>query len=540
VLVLSYTYWQSRFGGDPHIVGQVFQMNDRPHTVVGVLPNVPLYPNENDVYMPVLACPFRAQAETRINQNPRVFAALNVFGRLTPEVTREQAASDVGAICHRFAGANTTAYRPGSGFTATTLEVRDELTRNAKPMLLILLGTTALVLLIACANVADLTLARLLRRDRELALRTALGAGRGRLIRQLLTESTLLSVAGGVFGLAFASSTIGALTSFVGRFTVRTSQIGIDPWVLLFTLAVSIATGLAFGTFPALASRVDLSGALKQGSKGGGESTGRRRIQSTLIVAQVAVSVVLLVAAGLLLASFYRLQSVSAGYKADNILTAELFTNFTKYPDANAQRNFYLPLLERLQSQPGVVSAAITNAVPLRTLNPGCAPFQIEGLTSDNPEQRPTADIRAASSMFFRTLGIPLLSGRAFTDADRPDAPPVVVINKSMMRYWNERDPVGSRLSVDNGRTWATVVGIVGDVKQFGLDRDAVAQMYVPLTQSQGLGGLALVRTNGDPVAAARILRETVRTLDADMPVENVRTLERATTVDPMIALRAE
>jgi putative ABC transport system permease protein len=526
VLILSYTYWQSRFGGDPHIVGQVFQMNDKPHTVVGVLPNVPLYPNENDVYMPVLACPFRAQAETRIAQNRRAFSALNVFGRLKSDVSPERAAADVGAICHRFVAENKTAYRPGSGFTGTTLNVQQELTRNARPMLLILLGTTALVLLIACANVANLTLARLLRRDRELALRTALGAGRGRLIRQLLTESTLLSVAGGMFGLAFAASTIGALTSFVGRFTVRTSQIGIDPWVLLFTLVISIATGLAFGTFPALASRVDLAGALKQGSKGGGESSGRRRLQSALIVAQVAVSVVLLVAAGLLLASFYRLQSVSAGYNPDHVLTAELFTNFTKYPDANAQRNFYLPLLERLQAQPGVVSAAITNAVPLRTLNPGAVPFQIEGLTSDNPEQRPTADVRTASATFFQTLGIPLLAGRSFTDADRIDRPPVVVINKAMMRYWNGHDPVGAKVSTDNGQTWATVVGIVGDVKQFGLDRDAVAQMYAPLTQSQGLGGLALIRTNGDPIGASRTLRETVRTLDADMPVENVRTLE--------------
>jgi predicted permease len=203
-----------------------------------------------------------------------------------------------------------------------------------------------------------------------------------------------------------------------------------------------------------------------------------------------------------------------------------LFTNFTKYPDANAQRNFYLPLLERLQTQPGIVSAAVTNAVPLRTIQPGSAPFQIEGLATDNPEQRPTADVRTASSMFFQTLGIPVLAGRAFTDADRTDAPQVVVINKSMMRYWNQRDPIGSRISFDNGQTWATVIGVVGDVKQFGLDRDAVAQLYRPLTQSQGLAGLALVRTTGDPVAAARILRETVRAIDADMPVENVRTLE--------------
>jgi putative ABC transport system permease protein len=197
VLVLSYSYWQKKFGGDRNIIGQVFEMNDRPHTVVGVLPNVPHYPQENDVYMPTSACPFRAAAEKRINQNARAFAALNVFGKLKPGVARERAAAGVDVICRRFTADDKTAYRPGSGFTSTTLGVREEMTRNAKPMLLILLGTTGLVLLIACANVANLTLARLLRRDRELAVRSAPGAGRGRLVRQLLTESTLLSLAGG-------------------------------------------------------------------------------------------------------------------------------------------------------------------------------------------------------------------------------------------------------------------------------------------------------------------------------------------------------
>src|SRR5919106_1730949 len=217
VLILSHSYWQSKFGGDPNIVGQVFEMNDRPHTVVGVLPNVPHYPQENDVYMPVLACPFRAAAEKRIAQNPRIFGALVVFGRLKPGVTRERAAGTVDAICGRFTKEDTRAYRPDSGFTATAADVRGELTRTARPMLLILMGTTGLVLLIACANVANLTLARLLRRDRELALRAAVGAGRGRLIRQLLTESTMLSVAGGALGLVFASSTIDMLTLFVAR-----------------------------------------------------------------------------------------------------------------------------------------------------------------------------------------------------------------------------------------------------------------------------------------------------------------------------------
>src|SRR4030095_4905726 len=255
VLVLSHTYWQTKFGGDPNIVGQVFEMNDRPHRVIGVLPNVPHYPQENDVYMPVLACPFRAAAEGNIARNRRVFAALNVFGRLKPGVSAEQAASTVGSICHNFTNDKAFAqvYRPEqSGFQGTVVEVRDALTSGARDMLLILLGTTGIILLIACANVATLTLARMLGRDRELAMRTALGAGRGRLVRQLLTESTLLAVIGGVIGMGVAWLTIDMLTTFVGRFTSRTGEITLDPMVLVFTLGVSIVTGLLFGTLPAL------------------------------------------------------------------------------------------------------------------------------------------------------------------------------------------------------------------------------------------------------------------------------------------------
>jgi putative ABC transport system permease protein len=476
--------------------------------------------------MPVSACPFRAAAELRINQNRRIFGGLTVFGRLKPGVSRERAAADVDAVCSRFTHENPTVYRPGSGFTATTLAVRDELTRNAKPMLLILLGTTGLILLIACANVANLTLARLLRRDRELAVRAALGAGRAQLVRQLLTESTLLALAGGVFGLVFAASTISMLTAFVGRFTSRTGEIGIDPWVLGFTLLVSMATGLIFGTLPALSSRADLVSAMKQGTKGGGTSLGRRRLQSSLIVAQVAFSVVLLVGAGLLLASFYRLQKVDAGYRPDRVLSAEAFTNFSKYPDANSQLRFYEPVLARLQAEPGVVAAAVTNAVPLSASTPNSTPFQIEGSATDDPDKRPSADVRVVTPGYFRTLGIPLVQGRVLTDLDRRDAPAVVTINRSMTRYWDKRDPVGSRVSFDNGRTWATVVGVVGDVRQFGLERDSVAQAYTPLSQSQGLAGRFLVRTTGDPLSAAKMIREDVHAVDPNMPVENVQTLE--------------
>ena len=524
VLILSYTYWRTKFGGDPNIVGQVFQMNDRPHTVVGVLPNVPHYPQENDVYMPVLACPFRAAAEQRIAQNRRVFAALVVFGRLRPGVTHERAAQHVEAICGRFTRENPRVYRPDSGFTATAADVRGELTSSARPMLLILMGTTGLILLIACANVANLTLARLLRRDRELAMRTALGAGRGRLIRQLLTESTLLSLTGGVVGLLFASATIDLLVLFVARFTARTGEVAIDPIVLAFTLAIATLTGILFGTLPALGTRVDLVTALKDG-RGAGTSLGHRRIQSGLIVVQVAVSVVLLVSAGLLLVSFYKLQQVDPGYRTDRVLSADAFGNFSKYPNGAALLKFYVPLIERLQQQPGVVAAAVTNAVPF-TGAPGSTPFQIEGRPEDNPDRRPTADINIASPQYFDVLGIPLVAGRNFSDRDHEEAPPVALINTSMTRYWENRDPIGSRVSVDNGQTWQTIVGVVGDVRQYGLDQEAIAQVYLPLRQATGgVAGRVLVRTKGDAFEAAGIIRNVIHQLDPEMPVENVNTL---------------
>jgi putative ABC transport system permease protein len=526
VLVLGHAYWKGRFGGDPKIVGQVFEMNNRPHTVVGVLPAVPHYPNEVDVYMPTSACPFRAQAERQVDGNRRAFAALQVFGLLGPGVPPQTAEAEVATVGERFKRDFPTIYRQESGFQARTANVLDQLTVGAREMLMILLGTTGLILLIACANVANLTLARMLRRDRELAMRTALGAGRWRLVRQLLTESTLLAVAGGVVGLAFAWSMVDMLTTFVGRFTSRTGEITIDPGVLGFTLLVSVLTGLVFGTLPALASRVDLVRDLKSGGKGLSESGGRGRAQRALIVAQVAVSVVLLVGAGLLLVSFYRLQAVDAGFRADRVLSAEIFGNFTKYPDGPTLRRLYVSILERLEGAPGVVSAAVTNAVPLSGVQPGQTRFQIQGRTYDNPEQRPTADVRIASPKYFDTLGIRLSRGRVFTELDHETAPRVVIINESMVRHWDGRDPIDAEVSLDNGDSWAKVIGVVGDVKTFGLDRDAVAQVYRPLRQAGGLAGRVLVRMSGDPSGATAVVREAVHAVDPDLPIENVRTLD--------------
>ena len=322
------------------------------------------------------------------------------------------------------------------------------------------------------------------------------------------------------------------LTTFIGRFTARTGEIEIDPWVLAFTLGVSIVTGLAFGTFPALASRVDLVTALKASGKGPGDSGGRRRVQSLLIVAQVAVSVVLLVAAGLLLSSFYKLQRVDPGYRGDRVLSAEMFGNFSKYPNPQSLRRLYVSVLERLETSPGVATAAVTNSIPLAGVQPGQTRFEIRGVTYENPDIAPTADVRVASPRYFDTLGIPLRRGRVFVELDHEDAPRVVVINESMVRYWEGRDPIGSEVSFNNGQAWSTVVGVVGDVKAFGLDREAVAQVYQPLRQAGGgLQGRAVVRMRGDAAAATAIIREAVHAVDPDVPIENVRTLEEIRNV---------
>jgi putative ABC transport system permease protein len=500
VVVLGYDYWRTKFGGDPTILGQTFEMNDRPHTVVGVLPDVPHYPNAVDLYMPTAACPFRAAAERTVEQNRRAFSGLRVFGRMAPETTLASVQADVAATAERLRVEHDFVYRAFPGFRASTRPVQTALTARARPILWLLLGATALVLMLACANVANLTLARLLGRSRELAMRTALGARRGRIVRQLLAESTLLSTMAAVAGLVFAWSTLGMLARFIGRFTTRTDAIALDWRVLGLTLVVAIVSGLAFGTLPAMATRVDVMPSLKQGSPGAGSPRGQRRLQDAMVVAQVALSVVLLVGASLLLASVVRLESIDAGYQGSRVLTANVAGNFSKYPNAAAQLQLYEPLVERLNGTAGIEAAAITNAVPLVPQNPGETPFDIEGLTTD-PNQRPNGDLNIASPRYFDVLGIPVLAGRVFENLDHREAPGVAVINQAMVRHWQGRDPVGSRISFNNGDSWLTVVGVVG------LPRPACRSEspHAALADVVGTGGAgAGARTRRTPRACQR------------------------------------
>jgi putative ABC transport system permease protein len=338
-----------------------------------------------------------------------------------------------------------------------------------------------------------------------------------------LTESSVLALTGGAAGLLFAGYTVSMLASFAGRFTSRTHQIEIDPRVLLFTLGLSLFTGVLFGILPALQSKGDLLGSMKQGGTSAGRTRSRGRLQRVLIVAQIGFAVVLLVGAGLLLATVYRLQKVDLGYHGDHVISAEAFTNFTKYPNAASQIAFYDRTLRRLADTPGVVSAAVTNAVPLSAIVPGANPLRFKG-EGDAPDPRRTADVNIASPRYFTTLGIPIVEGRDFVDADVPDKPRVAIVNNTMARYWNGT-PLGREVSFDNGRTWVAIVGVAGDTRQYGVDRPPVPEIFVPLAQSAGTAGRIVVRTNGDPAAFATALREAVQEVDPDMPVKNIVTL---------------
>jgi putative ABC transport system permease protein len=524
VLVLSYEYWQRSHGGDPNIVGKTFRMNDKAHYVVGVLPPFPQYPNENDVYMAVSSCPFRSAPTFIANRNARM---MSVFGRLRPGATVTQAQADLKTIAGQLQQAYPESYPPSRGYGATLAPLQEELTRAAKPTMLILLGTTGLVLLIACANVANLALARLLRRERELAIRAALGAGRRRLIRQLVTESTLLALAGGGLGLLLAASGLDLLKTFAARFTPRASEIHIDAAVLLFTLVVSVGVGVTFGALPALAAGENLVASLKEGSGQSMSGKGRQRLRSLLIVSQVAMAFVLLMGAGLMVRSLLALQRVDGGFKAENVLTMQISLNFSKYNDAQKTRAFFNALLERIRMQPGVISAAVAFTFPLNQSAPRNSSFQIEGRPVPDGAPVPLADLRVASPDYFQTVGIPLLRGRTFTAQDHENAMGVALINQTMARHrWGNDDPVGHRVSLDNGQRWLSIVGVIGDVRQYGLDQEPADELYLPFAQAPN-GSQLLARMIANPSSMARQMTEAVYSIDPDQPVSNVQTLEQ-------------
>jgi putative ABC transport system permease protein len=524
VLLLSYEYWIRSFGGDPTVVGKAFTMNDRIHTVIGVLPPVPQYPDENDVYMPTTACPFRSGKAMMENRSARMMSA---FARLKPGVAVRQAQADLSRVAANLQKAYPNVYTSNLDYSIKTLALRDELTQNARPTMLVLPAAAGFVLLIACANVANLNLARMVRRERELAVRAAMGAGRVRMFRQLLTESFLLALIGGGLGLLLSWGGLNLLVDFAARFTPRAREIHMDGTVLLFTFLVAVITSLLSGTAPAPAARESLLGGLKAG----GHSTlgrGSQRMRSLLIVTQVAVSFLLLIGAGLMLRSFLKLQHVDPGFQTDNVLTMRIGLNFVKYNTGDKQRAFFEQLLDKIESQPGVKNAAVTMVFPLNGSQPMTGDFMMEGQPMIPGHSLPIADMRVISPEYFEALHIPILEGRAFNRGDRSGATDVAIVNRTAVQHlWGGQDPVGKRISTDAGHTWIQIVGVVGDVKQYGLDRGAADEIYFALAQTPLLDGDLVVKTAVEPMSIARRVIELLYEVDPNQPVARVQSLEQ-------------
>jgi len=515
VAVVSYGLWQRRFGGEADVIGKQVRVDGAPLTIIGVMPPSFQFPaNDVDLWVPTKLSP-------AVPGTPQVHY-LQVLGRLKPGVTQQQALAELeGIASHLRQQYPQTNRYIGAGL----IPLHEQTVGDMRRALLTLLAATGFVLLIACANVANLLLARASARHKEIAVRMALGAARFRIVRQLLTESALLAALGGAAGLLLTLWGVPALVALAPDSIAQAKTASMDGRVLGFTFAVSLLTALIFGLVPALqATRPNLNEALKEGGR---ETAGAGRgwTRSVLVVAEIAMALVLLIGGGLLLRSFARLSGVKPGFRADHLLTLEVLPPYSKYPDIPKRAAFYDELLRRVEALPGVVTAAVTTSLPAKG-DPG----EMTWIT----EQAAVPKVMAAvptmiSAGYFRTMGIPLAAGRAFDAGDAPAAPGVAIINETMARAaWPGENPVGKRMKMGvETQPWLTIVGVVKDVR-LRLGMAPGPQAYVPYAQSAAFGPRDLVvRTKIDPASLAAAVRQEVWAVDKDQPVAGVRTMEQ-------------
>lgn len=518
VVAISHGLWQRRFGSDPNLVGQTINLSGNIYTVVAIMPATFGFPERTiELWTPMAIEPFeRGQYGAHNN---------GVIGRLKPGISIEQAQTEISTIARRIAEDHA---ETNAGWEAKAIPMLDYTVGNIKLTLLVLLGAVAFVLLIACANVANLLLARAASRQKEIAIRTAMGAGRWRIVRQLLTESVLLALAGGAVGLLLAMWGINALLALAPADLPRVKDVAIDSGALAFTLAVTILTGITFGLAPALqASKPDLNEILKE--SGGRGSTGgihRQRVRNMLVVAEVALALVLLVGGGLMIRSFLRLQRVNPGFNPDNAMMVKLVLPKSRYPEDGQQTAFLNQLVENVSALPRVQSVGATISMPF--VDNYTLGFAIQGRPAVHDSDLPVTKYYAVSPDYFKTMGIPLLKGRVFTDRDVAGAPRVAIINETMARrYFPDEDPIGKRIHVTNGpeQLFREIVGIVGDVKHNGLDQETPPQTYMSFAQEPGTGITLVLRSDANPASLSAAIRTEVSRIDKDQPISAIKPL---------------
>jgi putative ABC transport system permease protein len=526
VVVLSQGLWKRRFGGDPAIIGKTIKLSGQDFTVVGIAPpdlqllikQGSLTGKQAELWMPATFSP---------NSRVRRGRYMTAIARLKPGVTLAQAQAEMDGIAghleEQYVDFNT-------GWGVNLVPLQNQLVGAIRPALLVLLGAVAFVLLIACANVANLLLARAATRQREIAIRTALGARRGRIVRQLLTEATVLAALGGALGLWLAMWGVDLLLALAPKDLTGLKDVGIDYRVLGFTMAVSVLTGVLFGLAPALeASRPNLNESLKEGGRGA--ATGRRshRWRNVFVVVEVALALVLLIGAGLMIRSFARLQSVDPGFDANNLLTVRLLLPVSKYGQDPQRIAFFKQLAERVQALPGVRSAGAISYLPF-TGGGAATSIDIEGRPAPPPGQQLVGDVRVVDGGYFRTMGIPLLQGRTFTEREQTQESHVVMINETMARdFFPGEDPIGHRvrIAMKNENVPSEIIGVVRDVRHVGLETPARAMTYWPYPELAYSGLTLVVRAESEPLALAEAVRREVLALDKDQPIADVSTMEQ-------------
>jgi putative ABC transport system permease protein len=526
VAVLSDALWRRRFGADPDVLGRALNLDDRSYTVIGVAPpGFHLIDSPSELWIPYTPSP------DELAPSKRAFHTLTVIAHLKTGVTRSQAEVQLQSFAQRLAEMYPDT---NEGCGTGLVFLRDQMAGNIRPTLWTLIGAVAFILLIACANVANLLLARAGAREKEIAMRTSLGANPARIVRQLLTESVLLALAGGLLGLALAYWATSALVKLAPAGMPLAQDSSLDWRVLAFTLGVSLMAGVMFGMAPAFLSvSTDLSSILKASGRGAAGHRGRSRIRDGLVISEIACCVALLIGAGLLIRSLARLQQVNPGFRADHVLTMQIALPERRYAGLRVGL-FYKQLLERVRVLPGVQSAGICRFLPLGGTD-ASANFQIEGQPALPTADQPRAKFRAASGEYFAALRIPLLKGRLFDRSDSESTPKVVIINQTAARrFWPNQDPIGKRIlsGFDNNK-WSTIVGVVGDVKHSGLDAETNPETYYHFLQlppeamnfTEGTMSLVL-RTSMDPAAAVSSVRNEIRKLDPEQPVFNVKTMQ--------------
>jgi putative ABC transport system permease protein len=527
VAILTYGLWQTQFASDPTIVGKIIKLNGESFTVVGVMPASyrflsPVFTTE--VWIPL------AFDVNQLGPAGRRSRSFYVVGRLKPEVTGEQAQAELAAISRRLEQSYPQADK---GWDVSLLSLQEFQIQDfhIRPALVMLMGTVGLVLLIACANIAGLLLARAAGRQHEIAVRAAMGARRGRLVRQFLSENVLIAIAGAGVGLLFASWGIKVLhAALMFNEWVKSLEFGIDSRVLFFNISVSLLTILLFGLAPALqVSRSDLHAALKEGGGTGGAGAPRVKARRIFVVAEVALALVLVTGAGLMLKSFQEEISSDPGFDPRGLLTAEVSLPTSRYEGPAQQAAFFKQVTDKLQSLTGVVAAAAAVHLPLSG-EAGPVPFSVEGQPTLPPQERPEATYYAVSRDYMRTMGIPLIRGRAFTDLDSQNSPLVVMVNEALARrFFPKEDPIGQHISFDTESgvpsRWREIVGVAGDVKDWFGQPAFHPQLYVPYAQEPSAGMTLVVRTKGDPANLSSRVRTAVWSVDKDQPLGNMTTM---------------